>query len=178
MMLALLVGAAEHHAPNGFFVGDWNEWAWSTVAFLIVAALLVKLAGPAAKKAFGARTERIRNELGAAEASRAEALAASQRVTEAMSGADEEAAAIVAEAREAAASMAVQLRERADAEAAELRARAQADIESSRAQAIADLQAEVSQLALGAAENVVRRNLDPATQDALVESYITQVGSR
>jgi len=177
MMVAVLLGT-EEHAPNGFFIGDWDEWAWSAAAFLIVVVLLVKLAGPAAVKAFRARSERIEKELGAAEASRAEALAASQRVTEAMSGADEEAAAIVAEAREAAAAMEVQLRQRADAEAADLRARAQADIESSRAQAIADLQAEVSELALGAAENVVRRNLDPATQDALVESYITQVGSR
>lgn len=173
-MMTWLLGS-EEHAPNGFFVGDWNEWAWSTVAFLIVAGLMVKLAGPAIKKAFSARTERIERELGAAEASRAEAEAASRRVTDAVSGAEAEADRIVAEAREAAASMGAQLRQRADEDAADLRTRAQADIESGKAQAIADLQAEVSQLALGAAEGVVRRNLDPDTQSALVENYINQV---
>jgi F-type H+-transporting ATPase subunit b len=170
--------ASEEHAPNGFFVGDWNEWAWSAVAFLIVVGLIVKLGGPAIKKAFTARTERIQNELSAAEASRAEAEMAGRRVSDAVSGADAEAERIVVEAREAAAAMATQLRQRADEEAADLRARAQLDIESGKAQAIADLQAEVSQLALGAAENVVRRNLDPETQTALVENYINQVGTR
>src|SRR3712207_3736851 len=107
-MTMTLLGA-EDHAPNGFFVGDWNEWAWSTVAFLVVAGLLVKLAGPAMKKAFKARSERIENELNAAEASRAEAEAANRRVAEAVSGADAEAQRIVAEARQAAQSMGVQL---------------------------------------------------------------------
>ena len=41
---------------------------------------------------------------------------------------------------------------------------------------VADLQAEVGGLALGAAEQVVARNLDQATQDRLIEQYIQQVG--
>ncbi len=56
--------------------------------------------------------------------------------------------------------------------------RAAADIESSKAQAVADLRSEVARLAIGAAEVVVQRNLDPATQTQLVENYIEQVGSR
>jgi F-type H+-transporting ATPase subunit b len=99
-------------------------------------------------------------------------------VTDSVGGAEAEARRIVAEAQQAAQAMAAQLRQRADDDAAELRVRAQADIESSKAEAIADLQAEVSQLALAAAEAVVRRNLDPATQAALVENYINQVGAR
>ena len=41
----------------------------------------------------------------------------------------------------------------------------------------ADLTAEVSRLALGAAEKVIESNLSEATQQALVESYISQVGA-
>ena len=41
----------------------------------------------------------------------------------------------------------------------------------------ADLHDEVAALAIGAAEAVVRNNLDDATQDQLIESYITQVGA-
>ena len=41
----------------------------------------------------------------------------------------------------------------------------------------ADLRAQVSELAIGAAEVVVQRNLDRATNRALVERYIEQVGS-
>jgi F-type H+-transporting ATPase subunit b len=172
-----VVLAAEGHKPNGFMISDWNEMIWNALAFAVVVYLLVKFAGPAVTKAFKARTQRIEHELQAAEASRAEAQAAGQRVTASVGGAEAEASRIVADARDSAEAMRTQLRQRADEEAAELRARAQADIESSKAQAIADLREEVSQLALGAAENVVRRNLDPRTQDALVENYINQVGA-
>ena len=53
-----------------------------------------------------------------------------------------------------------------------------ADIESAKVQAMADLRGEVAQLAIGAAETVVGRNLDEATQVQLVEDYINQVAAQ
>ena len=47
-----------------------------------------------------------------------------------------------------------------------------------KAQAMADLRGEVAQLAIGAAETVVGRNLDEATQVQLVEDYINQVAAQ
>jgi F0F1-type ATP synthase membrane subunit b/b' len=41
-----------------------------------------------------------------------------------------------------------------------------------------DLRGEVAQLAIGAAETVVQRNLDSATQTQLVEDYINQVAAQ
>ena len=67
---------------------------------------------------------------------------------------------------------------KADTDAAELVARATADVEASKGQALADLQADAASLALGAAEAVVNRNLDAATQTDLIETYITQVGAQ
>ena len=67
--------------------------------------------------------------------------------------------------------------ERAQAEAAEIAARAAADVEASRSQALADLSAEVSTLAVGAAERVVTSSLDEDTKRKLVEDYITKVGA-
>ena len=46
-----------------------------------------------------------------------------------------------------------------------------------KAQAMADLREEIAQLAIGAAETVVQRNLDPDTQVQLVEDYINQVAA-
>ena len=51
-------------------------------------------------------------------------------------------------------------------------------IEAAKGQAIADLRGEVAQLAIGAAEVVVKRNLDQATQTQLIEDYINQVNAR
>ena len=50
-------------------------------------------------------------------------------------------------------------------------------IEAAKAQAVADLRSEVTALAIGAAEQVVSRNLDAETNAALVEAYIDQVGA-
>ena len=44
--------------------------------------------------------------------------------------------------------------------------------------ALADLKSEVIALAVGAAEQVVQRNLDTAAQTELIENYINQVGSQ
>jgi F0F1-type ATP synthase membrane subunit b/b' len=59
-----------------------------------------------------------------------------------------------------------------------MRTQAAADIEAAKAQAIADLRGEVATLAIGAAEQVVGRNLDQDTNVALVEAYINQVGAK
>ncbi len=59
-----------------------------------------------------------------------------------------------------------------------MRSAAAADVEAAKVQAIADLQGEVAQLAVGAAEVVVRRSLDAATQTQLIEDYIASVASR
>jgi F-type H+-transporting ATPase subunit b len=98
-------------------------------------------------------------------------------VRDSIANVDTERQRILDEARSTAATLKVQLVERAQAEAAEIAARAAADVEASRSQALADLSAEVSTLAVGAAERVVTSSLDEDTKRKLVEDYITKVGA-
>ncbi|MCB1268638.1 MAG: hypothetical protein KDB19_10965, partial [Microthrixaceae bacterium] len=63
-------------------------------------------------------------------------------------------------------------------EIAALRERAGADLAATRMQATADLSGELSRLALGAAEEVVASSLDDATQQRLIDDYISQVGAQ
>jgi F-type H+-transporting ATPase subunit b len=58
-----------------------------------------------------------------------------------------------------------------------MRQRAAAEIEASKAQALSELRGEITAIALGAAERVVERNLDDATNRALIDSYIDSVGA-
>jgi len=88
-----------------------------------------------------------------------------------------EAARIVDEARQTADQMRRDLLVRAEAESAEIRERAQAEVIAARDRAIADLRGQVAELAIGAAEAIVGQNLDPATNRALVDRYIEQVGA-
>lgn len=164
--------------PNGTILpGDINEFYWGTLAFVVVAALLYKLAYPAIVKGLHARSDKIERELGVADAAKAAALAEAEQIRASVGNADQEAARVVAEARTTAEELRVSLRARADQEAVDLRTRAAADIEAQKAQAIADLRGEVAQLARGAAEAVVRHNLDDATQSELIDNYIRQVGA-
>ena len=163
-------------APNPL-VPETNVLIWGFVGFAIVFGALAWKGLPAMKTAMNARTERIRSDLDAAEAQRTEASAILAEYQTQLADARNESARIIEEARQAADEVKQTLTAKAQADIAELRARATADIESAKAQAIADLRGEVATLAIGAAEQVVERNLDRDTQVALVDAYIDQVGA-
>lgn len=177
-MNRFILAAEGHSVENGpILPHDINEVIWSSLAFVIVIALLIWKAGPAVKDAWNGRIQRIEAELAEAEAARAAGAAKLAEVQGRIADADAARQRILAEARQTAEALSAQLVAKAEADAADLKARAAADIESSKTQVLADLRAEVAQLALGAAEAVVASNLDEATQNRLVESYIEKVGS-
>ncbi len=163
-------------APNPL-LPELNEIIWGAVGFFVVLGFLSRFGYPAIKKTMNARTEKIRGDIAAAEAQRGEAegLAAEYRAQ--LNDAKAEAGRIIEEARQQADALRRDSETRLQAELAETRARAMEDIESSKVHALADLRGDVAQIAIGAAEVVVQRNLDPATQTQLVEDYINQVAA-
>jgi F-type H+-transporting ATPase subunit b len=155
-----------------------DELLWGGLAFVILFLLMRKFAYPAIKQGMEARTERIRNDLAAADSAKAEAQTVLDDYKAQLADARSEAGRIIEEARQAADALKRDHEARLQTELAELRARAVADIESAKSQAVADLHDEVAQLAIGAAETVVQRSLDTATQTQLVEDYINQVAAQ
>ena len=179
-MLSTILLAAEagaHEANGSILSSDFDEVIWGTVAFLIVAALLIWKGLPAAKNMAKARTERIEKELADAEAERQSAEAALAELHQRIANADEECARILAEADDTAVSLKDQLIAKADADATDVRRRAVDDAAASESQVSRGLEVEVGRLAIGAAEAVVANSLDDAAQSDLIEKYITQVGS-
>ena len=163
-------------APNQLFP-EKNEIIYGGLAFLIVFIFLWKFGMPAIKAGMAARSDKIKGDLDAAEAERTEASEILSQYQAQLADARTESARIIEEARQAADDVRANLQSKAEADIAELRARATADIESAKQQAVADLRGEVTALAIGAAEQVVGRNLDAETNAALVEAYINQVGA-
>jgi F-type H+-transporting ATPase subunit b len=155
-----------------------NELFYGSIAFVILLGLMWKLALPPVVKGMEARTERIRADLARADEAKTEAEATLAEYQERVASSKAEATRIIEDARATADALKADLHKRAEAEIAELRQRAQADIESLKTQAIADLTHEVASLAIGAAEVVVQKSLDQATQMQLIENYINSVGSR
>lgn len=155
-----------------------NELIWGAVSFTTLFILLAKFAWPGLKKATAARTERIRADVDAADRAKAEAEHLLGEYRAQLLDAKSEAGRIIEEARQQADAIKRDQEQRLQAELAEMRNRAAADVEAAKSQAIADLRSEVAQIAVGAAELVVQKNLDPATQRQLVDSYIDQLSNR
>ncbi len=88
-----------------------------------------------------------------------------------------EAAAIYERARETGAAYAEQLRREAEEAANAIRARAEADAVAIRTQALADARRTLADLAIEAAERVIRESLDGPRQRQLVEQFLTTAPS-
>lgn len=156
---------------------ETNEIIWGAFGFLVVFGFLFWKGYPAIKKAMNDRTEKIRGDIEGAEASRAEADKVLAQYHAQLADARNESARILEEARQDADAVRQERIAAIDGEIAEMRQRAATEIEASKAQALADLRGEITALALGAAERVVERNLDDATNRALIDSYIDSVGA-
>lgn len=154
-----------------------NEIIWGSLAFLVVAAGMWKFGVPAVRNMEKAREDRIRTDLERAEHARTDAEAERAQYQSQIAGARDEAARIVDEARQAADGVRSDLTQRAEADAALLRQKAQDDIRLATERAMADLRQQVATMSVELASRIVERNLDPATQQQLIESYISSVGS-
>ena len=153
------------------------ELIWGSLAFLIVLFVLVKFAFPTMKKTLTDRQDKIRNDLEGAEAAKAEAEAERDDYRPRIQDSRQEAVEILEAARSDAERVRADVIARAETEANEIKARANEDIRLATERAQADLQASVKDLSIELAEKVVEHNLDADTQRALIDSYISQVGS-
>lgn len=155
-----------------------NELIWGGLSFLVLFILLAKFAYPPLKKGMDDRTERIRKDFDEAEGAKTEADRIREEYSRQLADAKGESARIIEEARQAADAVRRDLTQRAEHDAQELRQRNAEQIDAERARIMSELQGQVAALAIELAEKVVEANLDRATNERLIESYIQQVGQR
>ena len=163
-------------APSAI-IPELDEIIWGGAAFLILFGFMWWKGFPAVQRAMQARSDKIASDLDAAEAAKTQATTVLADHEAQLAGAKAEAAQIVEDARAQADLVAAEIQARANEEVAQMRARAAADIESARSQAVSDLRGVVADIAVGAAERVIKSNLDVDTQRALVDAYIDEVAS-
>ncbi|MFZ4516284.1 MAG: F0F1 ATP synthase subunit B [Acidimicrobiia bacterium] len=162
-------------APNPL-IPDVSEVLWGGLAFLIVLIVLIKFAFPALRKGLKNREDKIRGDLEAAEAGRAQAEQLKADYEAKLADARKDSARIVEEARQAADAMRKDLVAQAETEANEIKARAAEDVKAQSNRAMADLQGQVAEISIDLAEKIVERSLDRDAQRQLVEQYIASVG--
>jgi F-type H+-transporting ATPase subunit b len=162
------------HSP---WFPEQAELIYGTLASVIIFTLLYKLAGPAAKKAMAARTERIQKELDAAASDEAAAEKEAADIRQAKGDIEAERTRMLAEAAVQAESVLDDGRIGVDNEMVEMLARADAEIASSRSRGIDELRAEITRLSSSAADLAVAESIDDATHQELVEAFISKVGA-
>ena len=147
------------------------------LATLIVFAMLYKLAWPAISKGMKDRTARIQGELDTSAAARTQAEADAAGIRTSLGDVDGERSRLFADADAQAAALLEDGRLRLTKEIEELEAKAAADITAAAGRGADDLRVDIARFSSQAIESSVSASLDDATQQELIESFISRVGS-
>jgi F-type H+-transporting ATPase subunit b len=145
---------------------------WHLVNFAILLFVLSRYVFPRVLAMLDERAARIKESLERAEETRRMQAEMEEQRRAVLDEARREAAAIHERTRETVAAYAEQLRREAEEAAAAIRTRAEADAASIRAQAAAEVRQQVADLAIAAAERVIRGSLDGARQRELVQEFL------
>lgn len=181
--LGILLAADDHHGVDPARSKSWwrpetFEIIFGGLASILIFAALVKFAGPAISKAMAARTQGIQEELDSSAEAKAAADAEAAQIRQAAGDIEAERARLFAEADAAAEAVLTEGRARLEAEIAELYAKADADIALAGTRVGDELRAEIARLASAATEQALANGVvDPATQQDLIEAFISRVGS-
>ena len=124
------------------------------------------------------REKLIQEQVEAAEAGKTQAQALQDQYEQKLSGAREEAEKIVSDAKVRAQKAYEDQMAQAQAEAKRVQAEAEARIATQRQEMLRGVRQEVAQLAVLAASQVARKDLDRETDRAMVEEFLSEAGER
>lgn len=176
-LLTALTASSAHAAEGGLLSVNTGLMFWTIAIFLIVLAVLYRVAFPHILGAVEAREARIRELLESAsrDQAAAAALLAEQKreVEETRAKAHE----LVAEGREAGERLREDILVQARQERDEIVERARRDIQSEVDRALEQVRADAVDLAIAAASRLVQRNMDDEGNRVLVREFLQKVDS-
>lgn len=177
MLNALVTNlAAEGEAANNPLIPAWYDIIWSGFWFLIILAVVWKVALPRLTKMLDERSAAIEGNIAKADEAQKQAEAALEEYTRQLAEARTEAGEIREAAREDGKKIIAEAKETAASEAARITATAHTQIEAERQTALVSLRSEVGSLALDLAGGVVGETLsDDARASAVVDRFLADL---
>jgi F-type H+-transporting ATPase subunit b len=148
---------------------------WTVITFVILLVLLKKFAWKPILTALDEREKMIQNSLDNAEKANAEAQRIFDENKTQLAGAEAEAQRIIAQSREFAEKLKTQTVEDGKVEAKKLIDNAVSEISRKNEEAFAALRGQVAEIAVAAAEKIIRENLDKQKQYELVNKFIDEL---
>ena len=144
------------------------------VNFIILLGILFLFAYKPVLRALDARSERIRESLEAADRAREEAVTSRTAIEEQVNEARRQGQQMLDQAREVAEKFREEEMTRARQEAQDFVERARSDIQRERDAAVAEVRTNFGDLAITAAERVIRRSLDRQAHQELVSQVLEE----
>ncbi len=172
--LALAADTAQHDAIATTKEGIASGVTALVVFGLVFAVLAVKV-WPAIASGLDERANKIKNEIEAAEAARAQAKSALEQYERSLADAREQAQKEIDKARTAANALAADLKAKAETDMAAMKAKALADIEAAKRVALAEIYVESANLATAVAGKILQREINRNDQSRLVEDALSEL---
>lgn len=176
--VCILVGAATAHASGheGLVSSDqlWN-YLWRVVNFIVVAAIIWKLAGSKIKDLLSGRQQEIKDNLDDLQTRQATAEKKLKDVEQSIANLDKEKQAVLDEAKVQGEALKVAIIEKAEKDAELIREQAKRTAANEAVGAVEAMRAEVAEMVVQAAEKIVQEKLSDADHDRLVDEYLTKV---
>jgi len=155
---------------------DIGLWIWTLATFLVMFALLAKLAFKPIGEALDRRRSTIQQRLADAEKDREEAGKLMAGYEEQIAGARSEAAKVVEEARAIGESVRKEVLQKAKDEAATILERAREEMLREKEKGVQELKDTVAALSVQIASKVLEKEIDESRHRQLVEDLIKDLG--
>lgn len=169
--LAYASGDAEH-AEHGL---NWMDFLYRTINFLLVFAVIAKLAGKKIVGFFRGRVSQIENQLADLDSRKAEAEKRLADIEASISNLAAEKAHIEDEYRRQGEAVRDSIIAAAEAKAAQIREQAVATAESEARAAVAKIRTELADSVVAAAQSMLQQKLTAKDQETLLDTYLTKV---
>ncbi len=150
---------------------------WQIVIFVILLLLLKKIAWKPLLSALHSREQGIKDSLEQAEKLNEDAKALIEQNKKNLADANTQAMKTISEAKEIAGKMRDEILGKTQEDSRKLIEQAKVEIIQEKESAMADLRNEVSDLAIKAAEKIIKDNLDESKQKKIVNDFISQIPS-
>jgi F-type H+-transporting ATPase subunit b len=164
-----------HGGHHGLTHSQIMNFIWHCLNFSILAFVLVKYLKKPISDSLKGRTEAIRAQFADLDAKKAEAERKYAEYESRLSGMDEEAKKIlenyIAQGQAEKERIIIQANEAAE----RIRAQAEFYVQQELAKAQAELRSEVAELAVGMAEDIIKKNLTEQDHEALISDYLERV---
>ncbi|VAX24973.1 ATP synthase F0 sector subunit b [hydrothermal vent metagenome] len=170
--LALLAFSGGGEASGGLLDVNPGLIFWVVVTFIFLLLVLKKIAWKPILASLDEREALIKDSIDSAEKAQKEAEKLLKKNEANLAKAEEQAQKVIAQGREYAEKVKSQMLEESKSEAARMIKEATAQIERKNQEAFNKLKDQVAEIAIEAAEKIIRENLDKEKQTKLIDKYL------